>query len=190
MLKGALVSFSVALPLILKVTVNVKHCTGCRKPQKGTTKKQKCTIDFQSFKTRYALNGSMHLDVWVVVVIVHIIISSCMPYDKHSELVSAACVLLWILGIFRPWFEPHPLVATSADRRSSQHEPADLCTAPSAGVKHPALTPACPVFWNNRHVWANVRSNHTRTDPGTLTKQKMVLNKNFKMHYNLCKTCF
>lgn len=60
--------------------------------------------------------------------------------------------LPWRLGRFQPWCAPRPPAVVSADRQSSQHGPADLCTAPSAGAKHPAQTPACPWYGGDRHT--------------------------------------
>ncbi len=41
-------------------------------------------------------------------------------------------------------YAPGPLEEVAAGRRSSQREPADPCTAPSAGGTHPEQTQACP----------------------------------------------
>lgn len=69
-------------------------------------------------------------------------------------------VLLWRLEISQPWCGPRPLVVISADTQFSQHEPADLCTPPSAGGKRPAQTLTCPIAGGGWKTAINTSSLH------------------------------
>lgn len=66
------------------------------------------------------------------------------PANANRSALWEICVLRWRLGRFRPGCARRLPATASAGRRSSPRGPAGPCTAPSAGAKHPAPTPACP----------------------------------------------